>query len=103
MSRGGTNGLAERPEAIYRAFTPAQRTANGRKGGINAGRLRAQQARAKVRRIAADALHENGYDKAVMPVMLDAFELVYAAGYRNGYQAVWARDRRRQKAADKVA
>ena len=102
-ARGQRNGLGDRPHHICRTFTPEQRSANGRKGGLTAGRTRAQQARAKIRQLAADVLHENGYHEAIRPLLLDAFELVYAAGYRNGYQAVWNRAKRKAQKASEAA
>lgn len=103
MARSYSNTLGDRPHHIYRSFTPEQRTANGRKGGTESGRAATARARAKVRDLAEAAMRENGMAEPLLPLMLDVCEQVYAAGYRNGYQAVWNRAKRRAQKASAAA
>jgi hypothetical protein len=103
MARTFTNTLGDRPHHIYRSFTPEQRSINGRKGGIEAGRTHATKARAKVRALAETAMRENGMADPLLPLMLDVCQQVYAAGYRNGYQAVWNRAKRKAQKAREAA
>ncbi len=103
MARSHTNTLGDRPHHIYRSFTPEQRTANGRKGGIESGRGHTARARAKVRALAEAAMRENGTAEPILPLFLDVCMQVYSAGYRNGYQAVYNRDRRRRLKAREAA
>ena len=102
MARAHRNTLGDRPHHIYRCFTPEQRTANGRKGGTESGRAATTRARAKVRALAEAAMRENGMADPVLPLFLDVCMQVYSAGYRNGYQAVYNRDRPCNRAMERA-
>jgi hypothetical protein len=89
-----------RKGTVGKHFTPEQRAANGRKGGLRSGRIRSVQSERQFLRLATRVWMDTRTDMPQSEIanMLPLLVAMYRTGYRNGYAASYTGRRRKRLA-----